>query len=222
LDYLQNGKNLLSRLLWLIYQTGKGDWNCNSEFEIIGFRLLFLSFLIIFRTSKTEIKPMKRREILKGLSVIPLAGIATAAIAKHHAGTEAGAVAEAAEEWLPKKELIKTPAGSCLRSGHLLFIGGIGGWYANQRAEPGDIQVQIRSVLTTMKGILEGAGSSMSNVLKIQMTVAEPNKNMAKLNEAYAEFFPENPPVRSYSGSKTSQMGREGILCQVACIAYVD
>lgn len=165
---------------------------------------------------------MKRREILKGLSIIPLAGVATAAIAKHHAGSDAEPGAGAAEEWLPKKELIKTPAGSCLRSGHLLFIGGIGGWYANQRAEPGDIQVQIRSVLTTMKGILEGAGSSMSNVLKIQMTVAEPNKNMAKLNEAYAEFFPENPPVRSYSGSKTSQMGREGILCQVSCIAYVD
>ena len=165
---------------------------------------------------------MKRREILKGLSVIPLAGVATAVIAKHHAGSDVEPEASAAEEWLPKKELIKTPAGSCLRSGHLLFIGGIGGWYANQRAEPGDIQVQIRSVLTTMKGILEGAGSSMSNVLKIQMTVAEPNKNMAKLNEAYAEFFPENPPVRSYSGSKTSQMGREGILCQVACIAYVD
>lgn len=165
---------------------------------------------------------MKRREILKGLSIIPLAGIATAAIAKHHAGSNTESAAGASEEWLPKKELIKTPAGSCLRSGHLLFIGGIGGWYANQRAEPGDIQVQIRSVLNTMKGILEGAGSSMANVLKVQMTVAEPNKNMAKLNEAYAEFFPENPPVRSYSGSKTSQMGREGILCQVSCIAYVD
>lgn len=165
---------------------------------------------------------MKRREILKGLSILPLAGIATAAIAKHHAGTDIESPGAAAEEWLPKKELIKTPAGSCLRSGHLVFIGGIGGWYANQRAEPGDIQVQIRSVLTTMKGILEGAGSSMANVLKIQMTVAEPNKNMAKLNEAYAEFFPEKPPVRSYSGSKTSQMGRDGILCQVSCIAYVD
>jgi enamine deaminase RidA (YjgF/YER057c/UK114 family) len=73
-----------------------------------------------------------------------------------------------------------------------------------------------------MKGILEGAGSSMSNVLKIQMTVADPNKNIPALNEAYSEFFPENPPVRSYSGSKISQMGRDGILCQVSCIAYVD
>lgn len=165
---------------------------------------------------------MKRREILKGLSILPLAGVASCATVKQPEGTGADSLEADAEEWLPKKELIKTPAGSCLRSGHLLFIGGIGGWYANKRAEPGDIQVQIRSVLTTMKGILEGAGSSMDNVLKIQMTVAEPNKNMAKLNVAYAEFFSENPPVRSYSGSKTSQMGRDGILCQVSCIAYVD
>ena len=165
---------------------------------------------------------MKRIEILKGLTILPLAGIAVSAIANQALEEKTKTEKPIAEEWLPKKELIKTPAGSCLRSGHLLFIGGIGGWYANQRAEPGDIQVQIRSVLTTMKGILEGAGSSMANVLKIQMTVAEPNKNMAKLNEAYAEFFPENPPVRSYSGSKTSQMGRDGILCQVSCIAYVD
>lgn len=165
---------------------------------------------------------MKRREILKGLSILPLAGVAGSAIANQAFEPQAESENPGAEEWLPKKELIKTPAGSCLRSGHLLFIGGIGGWYANQRAEPGDIKVQIRSVLTTMKGILEGAGSSMSNVLKIQMTVAEPNKNIPALNEAYSEFFQENPPVRSYSGSKTSQMGRDGILCQVSCIAYVD
>lgn len=158
---------------------------------------------------------MKRREILKGLSVLPLAGLAG------HSAAGTGA-SSASDEWYPKKELIRTPAGSCMRSGHLLFIGGIGGWYQRQRAEPGDVQVQIRSVLTTMKGILEGAGSSMANVLQVHMTVADPNKNIPALNEAYSEFFPENPPARSYSGSKTSQMGREGILVQVGCIAYVD
>jgi tetratricopeptide (TPR) repeat protein len=92
---------------------------------------------------------------------------------------------------------------------------GLGSSYVFGKGRNGDPQ-------ETMKGILEGAGSSMSNVLKIQMTVAEPNKNIPALNEAYSEFFPENPPVRSYSGSKTSQMGRDGILCQVSCIAYVD
>lgn len=159
---------------------------------------------------------MKRREILKGLSLLPLAG----AVANHQVKAEQ---IEPVEEWLPKKELIRGPNGSsCLRSGHLLFVGGIGGWYANRRPEPGDAKVQITSALNTMKDALEAAGSSMANVLKIQLTVADPAKNMARLNEGYVEFFGENPPVRSYSGSKASQMGRDGILLQVACIAYVD
>jgi len=165
---------------------------------------------------------MKRREILKGLTILPLVGAVGTVVGNQASSENTNTESQNTEEWFPKKELIKTEAGTCLRSGHLLFIGGIGGWYARQRAEPGDIKVQIRSVLNTMKGILEGAGSSMSNVLKIQMTVADPNKNIPALNEAYQEFFPENPPTRSYSGSKTSQMGRDGILCQVSCIAYVD
>lgn len=165
---------------------------------------------------------MKRREILKGIAILPMMAPASSVSGENSNPPDKSVEQKNEKGWYPKKELIKTEFGSCIRSGHLLFIGGIGGWYARQREEPGDIKVQIRSVLTTMKGILEGAGSSMSNVLKVQMTVADPNKNITALNEAYREFFPENPPTRSYSGSKTSQMGREGILCQVSCIAYVD
>ena len=61
---------------------------------------------------------MKRREILKGLSIIPLAGVASAAIAKHQAGTDAEPAAAAAEEWLPKKELIKTTPIMTEQSSH--------------------------------------------------------------------------------------------------------
>jgi 2-iminobutanoate/2-iminopropanoate deaminase len=73
-----------------------------------------------------------------------------------------------------------------------------------------------------MKEVLEGAGSSMANVLKVHMTVAEPNKNIAALNEAYRGYFPDPPPVRSYTGCGTDLMGRDGILLQIDCIAYVD
>ncbi len=165
---------------------------------------------------------MKRREILKGLTIIPLMGAAGCGIARHADQATAEPGPPAAEEWLPKKQLIRSATSSCLRSGHLLFVGGIGGWYASRRPEPGNIKVQIQSALTTMKEVLEAAGSSMANVLQVHMTVAEPNKNLALLNEGYREFFPENPPVRSYSGSKVTQMGRDGILVQVGCIAYVD
>ena len=185
---------------------------------------------------------MNRRNVLKSLSLLPLAGAAAAI------PTEANAQKKSKKDpWTPKKQVIRksnsggntnptvaAPANGtkpappaailsgCIRSGHLLFLSGIGGWYAERRAEPGDIKVQIQSALTTMKEVLEDAGSSMANVLKVHMTVAEPNKNIALLNEGYRGFFPDPAPVRSYTGSGVDQMGRDGILVQVDCIAYVD
>jgi enamine deaminase RidA (YjgF/YER057c/UK114 family) len=103
-----------------------------------------------------------------------------------------------------------------------LFVAGIGGWYADRRKEPGDIRVQTSSALDIMKEVLEEAGSSMANVLKVHMTVAEPNKNLPALNEVYRGYFPDPPPVRSYTGCGVDQMGRDGILVQIDCIAYVD
>jgi enamine deaminase RidA (YjgF/YER057c/UK114 family) len=131
--------------------------------------------------------------------------------------------------WTPKKAVVHRPGqqspnpllSACIRSGPLLFVSGIGGWYPDRRAEPGDANIQIQSALTTMREILESAGSSMANVLKVHMTVAEPNRNLALLNEGYRGFFPDPPPARSYSGAGVDQMGREGVLVQVDCIAYV-
>ncbi len=162
---------------------------------------------------------MNRLEILSGLTLLPLAGAASL--------IKQAATAPEAEEWLPKKQLIGTSRNGsiiskCLRSGHLIFVAGIGGWYEADRPIPGDAKVQVRSALASMKESLEEGGSNMSNVLQIFMTIADPNKNLTLINEAFYEFFPENPPVRSFSSSKASQMGRDGILVQVGCIAYVD
>jgi enamine deaminase RidA (YjgF/YER057c/UK114 family) len=179
---------------------------------------------------------MNRRNVLKSLSILPLAG-AAAVIPQDGQAQEK----PKRNKWTPKKQVIRksnsggntnpTVSGAtkpasvlsgCIRSGHLLFLSGIGGWYAERRAEPGDIKVQIHSALTTMKEVLEEAGSSMANVLKVHMTVAEPNQNIAALNEAYRGFFPDPAPVRSYTGCGIDQMGRDGILVQIDCIAYVD
>lgn len=164
---------------------------------------------------------MKRREILKSLTVLPLAG----ALGSNKA---AYADAEKQSDWVPKKQVIpspypsKSPLSACIRSGHLVFVSGIGGWYADRRKEPGDIQVQIRSALEHMRNLLESAGTNMGNVLKVHMTLAEPNDNIKALNEVYGEYFPDPKPVRSYSGCGVDQMGRDGILVQVDCIAYID
>jgi 2-iminobutanoate/2-iminopropanoate deaminase len=169
------------------------------------------------------VKKTRRQALAAGLAVLGGGSVAKAA-GDMQPGSSAGS-------WTPKKQQVRRPGqapssnallSSCIRSGHLLFVAGIGGFYPDRRKEPGDIKVQIQSALTTMKETLEAAGSSMANVLKVHMTVADPNKNLALLNEGYRGFFPDPPPVRSYSGTAANLMGRDGVLVQVDCIAYVD
>lgn len=163
---------------------------------------------------------MKRREILKSLTILPLAGAVGAKEIAAEPAQKSG--------WTPKKMVIpspypsNSPLSACIRSGHLVFISGVGGWYAYRRKEPGDIQVQIRSALEHMRNLLEKAGTNMGNVLKVHMSLAEPNKNIQALNEVYGEYFPDPKPVRSYTGCSAEHMGRDGILVQIDCIAYID
>ena len=132
-------------------------------------------------------------------------------------GLAGAGVVQGADQWDPKKKRVDGP----IRSGHLLFLGGIGGWYPERRPEgPGDIRQQTRDALETMKGSLEKAGSSMANVLKVQVALVDPEKNWEPMNAVYDTFFPEPRPARSYFGA--TGFRRKGQLLQIDCIAYVD
>lgn len=143
-----------------------------------------------------------RRRLLRGA----LLGSAGAGLLAGHTGSE----------WSPKKQSVGGP----VRSGHLLFLSGIGGWYPERRPKPGDIREQTSDALTIMKSSLEKAGSSMENVLKVQVALVEPEKNWQPMDETYNRFFPKNKPARSYFG--TTGFRRAGQLLQIDCIAYVD
>ena len=125
-------------------------------------------------------------------------------------------MAQGASDWAPKKESVGGP----IRSGHLLFLSGIGGWYPERRSKPGDIREQTADALTIMKTALEKAGSSMENVLKVQVALVDPENNWEPMNETYNTFFPKSKPARSYFGS--TGFRRRGQLLQIDCIAYVD
>lgn len=130
-------------------------------------------------------------------------------------GTQAVS-AQTSGPWSPKKESVGGP----IRSGHLLFLSGIGGWYPERRPKAGDVREQTADALKIMKESLEKAGSSMDNVLKVQVALVDPEKNWEPMNEVYNTFFPKNRPARSYFGS--TGFRRPGQLLQIDCIAYVD
>jgi len=126
------------------------------------------------------------------------------------------ALSQTTGSWTPKKDSTNGP----IRSGHLLFLSGIGGWYPERRPKAGDAREQTADALKIMKESLEKAGSSMENVLKVQVALVDPEKNWEPMNEVYNTFFLNNRPARSYFGS--TGFRRPGQLLQIDCIAYVD
>ncbi len=60
----------------------------------------------------------------------------------------------------------------------------------------GDIAAQTRQVLTNLKAVLEAAGSSLGQVLKTTVFLADMNE-FAAMNAVYSEFFTASPPARS-------------------------
>ena len=79
----------------------------------------------------------------------------------------------------------------------------------------GGIKELTRQSLTNMKAILEDAGTSMVNVVKTTVFLADMN-DFAAMNEVYAEFFAAPFPARSAVAVKTLP---KGALVEIECIA---
>lgn len=59
-----------------------------------------------------------------------------------------------------------------------------------------DIREATKQSLNNVKAILEEAGTSLDNAVKIGVFVKDMN-DFVTINEVYSEFFGENPPARS-------------------------
>lgn len=82
----------------------------------------------------------------------------------------------------------------------------------------GGIRVQVRQTLENIKAILEEAGTSLDNVIKVNAYLRDIG-DFEAYNEVYSEYFdPDEPPART-----TVQVGgfRDGRAVEIDVIAYV-
>ncbi len=102
------------------------------------------------------------------------------------------------------KQFVRTnnapqPSGSYsqgIRVGNLLFVAGQGPADPKTGKPPGaDIETQTRQTLQNIKGIVEAAGLSMQDVVKVTVYLRNAN-DFGKMDAVYKTFFPENPPTR--------------------------
>jgi 2-iminobutanoate/2-iminopropanoate deaminase len=88
------------------------------------------------------------------------------------------------------------PYSQAIILGNLVFCSGQIPLTPQATLVEGDITVQTRQVLTNLKALLEASGSSLDQVVKTTVFLADMNE-FAAMNGVYAEFFPASPPARS-------------------------
>ena len=81
--------------------------------------------------------------------------------------------------------------------------------------ELGDIKSETRRVLENIRAILEAAGSSLKDAVRMGVFLADLNDFQA-MNEVFKEFFPEDPPARTTVGCALPK-----IKVEIDCIARV-
>jgi 2-iminobutanoate/2-iminopropanoate deaminase len=86
----------------------------------------------------------------------------------------------------------------------------------NNQLELGDIRSETRRVLKNISAILEEAGSSLRNAVRMGVFLAD-MQDFDGMNEIFREFLPENPPARTTVGCSLPE-----IKVEIDCIARLN
>ena len=97
-----------------------------------------------------------------------------------------------------------------------VFISGQGPVNPETGAMPDAFADQVRQTFKNVQTILEAAGSSLDDVVKVNAYVTDLTR-FAEFNEVYKEFFQADPPART-----TVATALLGILVEVDCIAAIS
>ncbi len=84
-----------------------------------------------------------------------------------------------------------------IKAGNLVFVSGTVGWDAQGKvAGDGSVKAQTRQAFENIKSVLEAAGGSLENVVKVTVFLTDPD-DYREMNEVRAEYFPKDPPASS-------------------------
>ena len=99
------------------------------------------------------------------------------------------------------------PYSQAVQAGDFLFASGqIPLDPATGQMVSGSIEDQARQVFENIKGLLEGAGYTMRDVVKSLVFAVDMN-DFAAINGVYTQYFTENPPARSFVAVKELPKG---------------
>jgi len=88
---------------------------------------------------------------------------------------------------------------------------------ATGRKVAGDVQAETEQVLKNIQAILEAAGTSLANCVKMNVYLAD-RADFRAMNEVYARFFPQDPPART----TVQALPPVEIAVEIDCVAVLS
>ena len=96
-----------------------------------------------------------------------------------------------------KAPLPAGPYSQAVVAGGFVYVAGQGPTDpATGKRVTGGVQAETEQVLKNIQAILEAAGTSMANVVKVNVYLSDRN-DFAAMNEIYQRFFSSDPPART-------------------------
>lgn len=126
---------------------------------------------------------------------------------------------ESTVEFLGRADGLDLPFSEAVRVGDLLYLSGqIGNRPGTLELVPGGIGPETRQALTNIREVLERHGSSLAQVVKCTVFLADIGE-WPEMNEVYVTFFSDRPPARSALGASGLALGaRVEIECMAALV----
>jgi len=107
---------------------------------------------------------------------------------------------------------------SAVRVGHMLYLSGqIGRDPATSKLAEGGVEAETHQIMKNIKATLVKYGSSMEEVVKCTVFMADPNDREV-FNRAYRSYFNDKPPARSGVGNLVLALNA---TAEVECMATV-
>lgn len=102
--------------------------------------------------------------------------------------------------------------------GNMIYTAGQVAWGSDGNIVGiGDIETQTRQTLSNVGAVLTEGGATWDDVLKCNVYLKD-MQDFQKMNNIFAEVFPENPPART---TVQTPMAEETMLVEIEAVAYI-
>jgi 2-iminobutanoate/2-iminopropanoate deaminase len=108
------------------------------------------------------------------------------------------------------------PFSPAIKTDQYIFLSGQAGFYnPKTNKEIHGIEAQVKQTLENIKEILETAGSSLTDIVKVTVFLKN-REDFVKMNEIYKQYFQTDYPARS---TIVVDLAMPQMLIEVECIA---